>query len=232
MIMVEPKYKETVWHARAVFMELLAFSFRYPDNALAEVVITEEWADAAVELSGIMKLDISNISFDTLRSYQGVKRDDVLRDIRIEATRLFIGASKPLVSPYEGVWRAEEEDVTALLFVNPYTVEVERFMKSCGLGQAEGSNEPLDYISTELELLQYLAAIEAGTFEPPESIGATGFPAGSAAEAFRLFVSEHVLQWMPRFAEAVLRNTKDSFYHTAAQLLQGYCKQEMKKLKF
>ena len=45
---------------------------------------------------------------------------------------------------YEGVWAAEADGVQPLLFVNPRSMEVERFMRSCGLGRPEGTNEPLD----------------------------------------------------------------------------------------
>ncbi len=76
-------------------------------------------------------------------------------------------------SPYEGVWRAADDGVQALLFVNPHSMEVERFMRSCGLGRPEGTNEPLDHVATECELLEHLALRAAGA-EPPE-----GAPAGS-----------------------------------------------------
>ncbi|MEI3231974.1 MAG: molecular chaperone TorD family protein [Gordonibacter pamelaeae] len=63
-----------------------------------------------------------------------------------------MGAPEPAVSPYEGVWRAADDGVQALLFVNPHSMEVERFMRACGLGRPEGTNEPLDHVATECEL--------------------------------------------------------------------------------
>lgn len=55
------------------------------------------------------------------------------------------------------MWRAKAEGVQPLLFVNPHSMAVERFCKACGLGRPEGTNEPLDAVWTELELLEYLA---------------------------------------------------------------------------
>ena len=68
-----------------------------------------------------------------------------------------MGAPEAACSPYEGVWRAKAEGVQPLLFVNPHSMAVERFCKACGLGRPEGTNEPLDAVWTELELLEYLA---------------------------------------------------------------------------
>lgn len=83
--------------------------------------------------------------------------DDIQKELRPEATRLFVGAPEAACSPYEGVWRAKAEGVQPLLFVNPHSMAVERFCKACGLGRPEGTNEPLDAVWTELELLEYLA---------------------------------------------------------------------------
>lgn len=47
-------------------------------------------------------------------------------------------APEPACSPYEGVWAAESDGVQPLLFVNPCSMEVERFMRSCGLGRPRG----------------------------------------------------------------------------------------------
>ncbi len=103
--------------------------------------------------------------------------DALLGALRPEATRLFVGAPAPAVSPYEGVWRAADDGVQALLFVNPHSMEVERFMRACGLGRPEGTNEPLDHVATECELLEHLALRAAGAVPPEERPPAPTSPA-------------------------------------------------------
>ena len=123
------------------------------------------------------------------------------------------------VSPYEGVWRAADDGVQALLFVNPHSMEVERFMRSCGLGRPEGTNEPLDHVATECELLEHLALRAAGA-EPPEGAQAgSGLPGGSPAAAYGAFLEEHARAWMPRFADAVAAESRVPFYRDAAAFL-------------
>lgn len=165
------------WQARAALCELLALSFRYPDAVLAEVVCNGEWADAANEIAAVVGVDWSagdlvgdaavpgcddagdaGDAGDADDSGDAGDADKLLHALRAEATRLFVGSPEPVISPYEGVWRANDDGVDALLFVNPHSMEVERFCKACGLGRPEGTNEPLDYVATELELLEYLAA--------------------------------------------------------------------------
>ena len=105
----------------------------------------------------------------------------------------------------------------ALLFVNPHSMAVERFCRSCGLGRPEGTNEPLDHVATELELLQYLAMIEAGIAAPAEGAPAPdALPGGSAAAAFAQFVAEHALAWLSRFADAVAAEARLPYFRAAA----------------
>lgn len=243
-----------VWQARAAMCELLALSFRYPeDRVLADAVASGEWGEAAEEIAGALDLDWS--ADVAAGAAEGAAFDDpaeLQRTLRAEATRLFVGAPEPAVSPYEGVWRAKDDGVQALLFVNPHSMEVERFCKACGLGRPEGTNEPLDAAWTELELLEYLAlraaadAAEAEGIagdaaavenvvedddtldefedagEPGEVVASADLPGGSPEAAWDEFVAEHARQWMPQFAAAVQEESRVPFYATAASLLAAF----------
>ncbi|MVN62794.1 TorD/DmsD family molecular chaperone, partial [Gordonibacter urolithinfaciens] len=139
--------------------------------------------------------------------------------LRPEATRLFVGAPEPAVSPYEGVWRAADDGVQALLFVNPHSMEVERFMRGCGLGRPEGTNEPLDHVATECELMEHLALRAAGAEPPGGAPAGADLPGGSPEAAYGAFLEGHARTWMPRFAERVAAETRAPFYRDAATFL-------------
>ena len=206
------------WQARAATWELLALSFRYPGPELAGAVASGEWAEAAEELAAALGLEVGGGCEEGRLEYSG---SDLLRALRPEATRLFVGAPEPACSPYEGVWRAADDGVQALLFVNPHSMEVERFMRGCGLGRPEGTNEPLDHVATECELLEHLALRAAGA-EPPEGAPAgADLPGGSPEAAYGAFLEEHARVWMPRFAERVAAETRAPFYRGAAALLRA-----------
>ena len=147
--------------------------------------------------------------------------DALLRSLRAEATRLFVGAPDAACSPYEGVWRAADDGVQALLFVNPHSMEVERFVRSCGLGRPEGTNEPLDHAATECELLQHLAMLGAGIAAPAEGMDPADLPGGSPAAAYVSFLEDHARAWMPRFADRLAAESREPLYRAAAQLLSA-----------
>ena len=211
------------WPLRASACEFLAFSLRYPSQELAEALYTGEWADAATEIAEALELDFSVDSNTFAEVRNAASTEELLHSLRAEATRLFIGSPEPACSPFEGVWRAADDGVDALLFVNPHSMDVERFCRACGLGRPEGTNEPLDFVATEFELLQYLAMLAAGLAEPAEESPALSeLPGGSAEGAYELFMNEHVLTWMPRFAEKVQAEARLPFYRIAAQFLLAF----------
>nr|WP_302393101.1 molecular chaperone TorD family protein [Eggerthella sinensis] len=143
----------------------------------------------------------------------------LLRSLRVEATRLFVGAPEPAVSPYEGVARALAEGARPLLFVSPRSMDVERFVRSCGLGRPEGANEPLDHVAAECELLSYLASLAAGAPAPAGAPCGAALPGGSPQAAYAAFLDSHARRWMPSFAAAVRAEARAPFYGAAARLL-------------
>ena len=210
-----------IWQARAAMCELLALSFRYPeDTVLAEAIASGEWGEAADEIAGALGIGWTAAAAPGAAEAAALPDpDDIQKELRPEATRLFVGAPEAACSPYEGVWRAKAEGVQPLLFVNPHSMAVERFCKSCGLGRPEGTNEPLDHVATECELLEHLALRAAGA-EPPEGAPADAdLPGGSPAAAYGAFLEEHARAWMPRFAEAVAAESRVPFYRDAAAFL-------------
>ena len=150
--------------------------------------------------------------------------DAAARALRVEVTRLFVGERGPTCPPYEGVWRALDEGVTPLLFVNSHSMAVERFCKACGLGQPEGTNIPLDHAVSECELLQYLAMLEAGMVEPVGGVLPSDLPGGAPAAAYGEFYESHAIVWLPRFAERLFDETRHPAYRAIALLMAALTK--------
>lgn len=223
------------WTARAAMCELLALSLRYPDEMLSDVISSGEWVSAARELASALDLALPGSFGESLLDADKVGEGgvggvsceagwdnpaSVLRKLRPEATRLFVGAPNPVCSPYEGVWRAEDDGVQPLMFVNPHSMDVERFCRACGLGRPEGTNEPLDHAATEFELTCLLASVVAGIAEPvvPE----VDLPGGSARAACEEFFDEHQSAWMRGFSQRLESEARLPFYRSVAQLISAY----------
>lgn len=211
--------KET-WAVRAAAWELAALAFRYPSADLAEAVASGEWVDAAEEIAAALGAGLPESFAADARANVGEDASALLHALRAEATHLFVGAPEPVVSPYEGIWRAGDDGVQALLFVNPHSMAVERFCRACGLGRPSDTNEPLDFVATEAELLQYLASLAAGIAAPVEtSPEPAALPGGSFEDAYDQFMTDHVLVWMPRFAEKTVAESRIPFFQAAGAYL-------------
>lgn len=203
--------------------ELAALSFAYPTNDLAQALLDGQWGEAAAEIAGQLGFDLPDNfgSFEDDASDKYATADELRHALSVEATKLFIGTVTPEVTPYEGIWYANEKDIQALLYVNPKAMAVERFMKACGLTRPEGTNEPLDHVATECELMEYLAlrAFASEAFADQDVIAEDKLPGGSAWVAYQEFFSEHVVSWVPAFCEAVKAKSRIAFYHDAAEYL-------------
>jgi uncharacterized protein len=218
------KYMD-IWQLKASACELLAFSLRYPNDDLVQVISSTEWAEAALEITAALDAKLpENFSYNASACAK-IEQDKLIHELRAEATRLFIGAPEPVCSPFEGVWRAKDDGVNPLLFVNPHSMDVEHFCKSCGLGNPEGTNEPLDSAQAELELLQYLASLAAGIIDRPDDAPANNtLPGGSVQVAYEMFLHDHALKWMPQFAEELCKNARHPFYIATGSLLNSLLK--------
>ena len=116
------------------------------------------------------------------------------------------------------MWFAEEKGIEPMLYVNRAAMEVERFCRQCGLGRPAATNEPLDHVATECELLEYLAALAGGIAPAPQGRDAPAYPGGSPAAAYGAFLGA-LGAWMPRFSAKLAEQTRLPFYRAAAALL-------------
>ncbi|MEG1831494.1 MAG: molecular chaperone TorD family protein [Raoultibacter sp.] len=214
--------KQIPWQAKAALCEIFALGLRYPDATLVDALVSGQYSQALCEIAQANNLDVTRTPA-ALAPYTGTQSQDTLHALRVEHTRLFIGTPQPLISPYEGVWAANDDGVQPLLFVNPRTMEVERSYRAFGMGSPKNTNEPLDHIATELEFLEYLAAVEAGIATPnPAAIP----PEDGYAQAYESFKTNHAQAWMPRFADEVTQQSQEPFFTALAPLLAAFAREE------
>lgn len=205
------------WQGKAALYELLALSLRLPDKTLTEALANGEFADALkefAELNGIASHAIT-AALDELDEYYGQNPEDLKHALRVERTRLFVGEAEPLISPYGGIWWARKNGIAPLLFVTEEAQAVKRFMASCGIGQPEGTNEPLDSIATELEFLHFLCLIRGAFIPKPQLAGDRSFP----ERAYEEFYEQHFATWSIDFAEEVIKLSSIPYYRAIARIL-------------
>ena len=169
-------------------------------------------------------LNIAGMTLDSPMEPTHIQDSEMyLCELRTEATRLFVGAPHASVSPYEGVWRAQHEGVDPFVFVNPHSMDVERFVKACGLERAGNAIVPFDHVSTEFEILEYLAAVAASIVDVNSyRESQEKFPGGSAAAAFEIFFNEHARTWMGDFSNHLVKMSRLPIYRNAARVIKAF----------
>lgn len=206
----------------AAFFELMGLSFSYPDRKFLDLIQSGEYKDAYLELAGLVGLDEETVADMTATLDDMAQRDaeELFHELRIEYTRLFVGAPRPLVSLSEGVWLGHKRgDKVVLAMVNGSSMAVEKFMKSCGIFPSKTNREPIDNIYTECEFMQYL--LTKPSF--PEDFVRTPM------EAYDYFLKEHMAKWVPGFAEQVQKTTEMAWFASLARAISAYV--EMLALK-
>lgn len=203
------------WINKAALYELLAKTYLYTTKEIAEALVSGEYAEALEEIVELNAIDVdSGALLDQLAAYKEQASEGVFHELRKEYTRLYIGQTDPLVTPFGGCWDAIEKGQKPLLFVGKESMAVERFMRKCGVVQPEGTNEPLDHIASELEFMQFLCLVKAKVAVPAEG-------AEIEEESFEEFYTEHFRWFAQKFAEATLKECRAPFFNVGAQVLMA-----------
>lgn len=204
----------TQWMNKAAQYELLALAFTYPTEDLVQALVDGEYADAFEEVGTLNSMDPEQLDgcAKSLRAYDGLDQDEVLHRLRREHTRLFIGQGKTLVSPYAGIWDALEKGKEPFFMIGKESMDIERFMRRCGIGQPEGTNEPLDHIASLLEFLYFLCLVKVDAVKPADH-------ADIKENDYQAFFDGHFAKFVPVFANAVLENTQEPLFASSAYML-------------
>ena len=219
------------WSDRCMAWNLLAASFRYPTRFLADSYDDGSWHEAMCEVCRVLKIDEACKLSEEAGFCGNAARSlvsDSLESLRIEATRLFVGAPEPVVSPYEGIWRSGDDCAKAVLFASPAASGVSSFYRACGLRRSSDRNESPDHIATECEFLAWLSSEAAQRTSEKSEKSALAIPGGSACAAYGSFLSVHLGAWGAGFAKQVVEESRHPLYGDAGRFLGAFLAREMR----
>lgn len=140
------------------------------------------------------------------QDFKSAPLDGLVDELSVEYTRLFIGPGSHIY-PYESAYRKDKESVSR---------EVKDFIESRGLKYRSDFTESHDHISVELEFMERIAKEDAPGF----------------IKMGRQFINDHLIKWVPGFADKVIASASLSFYREMAKftkefiLLEGVDKNE------
>ncbi|MEC4183908.1 molecular chaperone TorD family protein [Adlercreutzia sp. R21] len=214
---MESKMTAEMWMHRASAFELLSLAFLLPSRPLAEAVAAGEYAEAADEVFGLTAPNDARVTEAAahLAAAAGGDGEATLHALRREHTRLLVGEKEPLLTPYAGIWRAQQQGQQGLLFVSETSLAIERFMARCGVAKdlaAGQTNDPVDHIGTMAEFLQFLCLVQAEAVQAPEG-------AVIGADDFDAFFAEYFAPYACWLASELAAQTRSEFFKGAALLL-------------
>ncbi|NTU88733.1 MAG: molecular chaperone TorD family protein [Actinobacteria bacterium] len=195
--------------------KLFAVAFRPPSIGA--------WTDAIVSgaLRDDMKasweaLELSQQPLDEfcafLDYYVGRDVQDVLHEIRVEETRLFIGEN-PIVENSEGTWRQRKNGVKKpIRMINQHSIAVADFMRDCGIVRNEKYNDCIDYLENECDFCGFLATC-------PQYLIDMGL---DPLDKLDEFINTHMMEWVPGFCNEVIAETKVPFYSGVCILMKAF----------
>ncbi len=157
-----------------------------------------------------------------LAAHRGVDPAPVLLDLAVDYARLFIGPGPGLASPYESVHTSAE----GRLFGDAYADLIDLLHRE-QIGIDKTYKEPADHVAVELAVAAYLVDRELG--EEGSEAAAEGAEQGTpGAEA--AYLRTHVLNWMPRWCELVVKHAQTDYYRGAAKLMAAFLEKEKQAL--
>jgi TorA maturation chaperone TorD len=134
---------------------------------------------------------------------------------------LFSGAGKPLAPAWESVYFSEER----LLF-QERTLQVRHWYERFGLQAELQGHEPDDHIGLELNFLAYLSSLALRALESGDTAAVK-----ENLKAQEDFLTQHLSQWVPAWADLVQKHAQTDFYRGIAYLAQGTVQAVAKLLK-
>jgi TorA maturation chaperone TorD len=166
---------------------------------------------------------LSDLGTVGLDNFLQKPENELLEDLAVEYTRLFLGPGKH-VSPHESVHHQREDGQWGNLW-GESTAEVKRFIEATGLDYKDAFKGLPDHISVELEFMQQLTLREEQAWKDEDTDKAV-----ACRQVEKKFIEEHLIRWIPNFCDKVIQEAELPFYHAMAALTRSFIEFEMEEI--
>jgi TorA maturation chaperone TorD len=167
---------------------------------------------------------LSNLGVKLNNGFLKNPEKELLENLAIEYTRLFVGPGKH-IPPYESVHH-EKEGVQSGQLWGELTGQVKHIIETSGLEYKSEYTGMPDHISVELEFMQHVIQRETQAWEAGDDETAL-----LCLENEKKFVDEHLLGWIPNFCEKVSEAAEMPFYREMAGLTRSFIEFEKEELQ-
>lgn len=190
-----------IYDARLELVDFVIEVFRdVPSEEFVSKLLSDE-----VELPDDSINDPMDEGFEMLAAWREENADRTVEDLREqlneEYTELFVGPRPPIL-PHETMYRDDTE------FIGEGLAEVEASYSAAGWPLPDEYPEENDFIAVEMAFLRHL--IERQRDGAEETVGFE-----------RVFLNEHLNQWIDDFVEDMREEADAGLYLAAALICQG-----------
>lgn len=211
----------TVALTRGSLYRLLAKSFLYPTS---EIVETFGSAGYGETLRGYTSLNkgASKLqrAVDEMTNFL-TSPDNWRRDgLEPEYNRLFAHIGSAKCPPYE-----TEYGYDNIFQKTEALADIAGFYRAYELDVADGNRERVDFLSTELEFMSFLALHEAYAREQREQEHLE-----VCLDSQRKFLQDHLGRWVSMFAKVLAQSARNEFYQHLGELADAFVESEVQYL--
>jgi TorA maturation chaperone TorD len=138
-----------------------------------------------------------------------------LEPLKIDFSKLFVGPYKLLAAPYGSVYLEAERKI-----MGNSTLDVKKRYREAGLDTAKDFKDAPDHITAELEFIYFLIFKEIEAFSNSDLESAIGF-----IQKQKSFFEDHLMAWVPEFANSIIENAEHPFYPNLAKATTTFLKE-------
>jgi TorA maturation chaperone TorD len=213
-------------------LEAKARSFGWRALALAFDEMTEQWVEALVSGAVIAALSEvqRSLGSDKVRFARGLAvmkkfvtqqqdRDphEILRDLKVEYARLFVGPGAVPAPPCESAYRNRSPSCDISAAQGLWAASVEADYRRRGLSLFPCHRDLPDHVSTELVFMYFLSRQEGEAWEEGQIETAKELRRAQLG-----FLKEHLGGWLPEFCWRVQNATRSNLYWALAHILREF----------
>lgn len=159
-----------------------------------------------------------------LAKHDLVHNDSHFEDLHWDYTRMFIGPFEVPAQPWESVYVRKDK----LLFQKT-TMDVRKIYEKYGFQTTDFNIEADDHVGLELDFVFQLnqLCIRAGEADRPD----VGREINRLLKEQKRFIDDHLLAFIPQFAEKVVTHAETDFFKGLAAILEHFLQMDSKVLQ-
>ncbi len=138
-----------------------------------------------------------------------------LEQLKVDFSKLFVGPYELSAAPYGSVYLDDERKM-----MGDSTLDVKNRYRESGLDTATNFKDAPDHITAELEFMHYLIFKEIQAFANADTETAIGF-----IQRQKSFLEDHLMAWVPEFADRIIEYAENSFYPNLARATETFLKE-------